>query len=57
MESETLSKFNDRQFKIGQDMTVWLKDIKDNKLILTQVDPSIRQNEMEQLRESIEGKM
>lgn len=57
MNPETLDNFNNRRFKNGESMEVWLKDIKDNKLILTQTDPSIRQNELEQLRETVEGEM
>ena len=57
MDPLTLDKFNSREFKTGQSMEVWLKDIRDNKLILTQVDPSIRQNEFEQFRETDEGTM
>lgn len=57
MDTDTLEKFNAREFKIGQNMEIWLKDIKDNKLILTQIDPSVRQKEMEQIRESVEGNM
>ena len=36
---------------------MWLKDIRDNKLILTEIDPSIRQSEMESYREKIENSM
>lgn len=57
MNDHTIEKFNAKQFAIGATMESWLKDIRDNKLILTQVDPSIRQNEMELLREDIEGGM
>ena len=57
MDPTTVDSFNERGFEIGDEMEVWLKDIRDNKLILTQIDPSIRQNEMETLRESVEGVM
>jgi ribosomal protein S1 len=57
MDPTTTDSFNERGFEIGDEMEVWLKDIRDNKLILTQIDPSIRQNEMETLRESVEGVM
>jgi predicted RNA-binding protein with RPS1 domain len=57
MGSETLDKFNNREIRPGDKMEVWLKDIKDNKLILTEVDPSIRQNEMEEFRDKVEGNM
>lgn len=52
---ETLEKFNSGQIKSGQDIEMWLKDIRDNKLILTENDPSIRQNEYESFREKVEG--
>jgi ribosomal protein S1 len=32
-----------------------LKDIKENRLILTDIDPAIKQNEMEAFREKVEG--
>jgi len=57
MGSETLDKFNNREIRQGDKIEVWLKDIKDNKLILTEVDPSIRQNEMEEFRDKVEGNM
>lgn len=57
MNQETLDNFNNKKFKNGESIEVWLKDIKDNKLILTQIDPNIRQNELKQLKEIIEGKI
>jgi ribosomal protein S1 len=57
MNPETLEKFNAREFKPGQELETWLKDIRDNKLILTEIDPSIKQNEYELFREKIEGNM
>lgn len=57
MDDTTSEKFMNGRYSVGETMDVWLKDIKDNKLILTQIDPSIRQNEMEQLRENVEGEM
>ena len=53
----TLEKFNNREIRPGDKIEVWLKDIKENKLILTEMDPSIRQNEMEEFREQVEGSM
>jgi ribosomal protein S1 len=55
MTPATLNKFNTGQFKSGQNIEIWLKDIKDNKLILTENDPSIRQNEYESFRVKVEG--
>ena len=57
MSPETLDKFNSGQFKPGQEIESWLKDIRDNKLILTETDPSIKQNEYEVFKEKIEGNM
>ena len=57
MSPATLDKFNTGQFKSGQEIEAWLKDIRDNKLILTENDPSIRQNEFEAFKEKIEGNM
>jgi ribosomal protein S1 len=57
MNMETLEKFNNREFRPGDPLQVWLKDIKDNKLILTEVDPSIKQNEMEEFKSQVEGNM
>ena len=55
MNPETLEKFNTGQFKSGMPIESWLKDIRDNKLILTEVDPSVKQGEMETYREKIEN--
>jgi ribosomal protein S1 len=55
MSSTTLDRFNNGEFRSGDVIEVWLKDIKDNKLILTETDPSIRQSEMEEFREKVEG--
>lgn len=55
MNPETLEKFNRHEFKPGKIFSAWLKDIKDNKLILTEIDPALKINEMEQFREKVEG--
>lgn len=52
---ETLDKFNAREYKAGTSIDLWVKDIKDEKLILTEVDPSEKINEMENFRSKIEG--
>lgn len=57
MSPETAEKFTRGEFKSGVTVDAWLKDIKDNKLILTENDPSIRQNEMEEFKEKVEGNM
>ena len=55
MSPETQEKFNNGEFRSGAVLEVWLKDIKDNKLILTETDPSIRKGEMEDFRDKVEG--
>lgn len=55
MSPETAEKFNKGEFRSGTAIEAWLKDIKDNKLILTENDPSIRQGEMEEFRSKVEG--
>lgn len=55
MNFSTLEKFNNHEFRSGQSLSTWLKDIRDNKLILTEIDPSIRKNEMEEFKGKIEG--
>jgi len=57
MSPETAEKFHKGEFRSGSTIEAWLKDIKDNKLILTENDPSIRQSEMEEFREKVEGNM
>jgi ribosomal protein S1 len=57
MSSQTFEKFNTGGFRPGDSIEVWLKDIKDNKLILTETDPSIKQNEMEEFRIKVEGQI
>jgi predicted RNA-binding protein with RPS1 domain len=55
MSPSTLERFNAGQYKSGESIEAWLKDIRDNKLILTETDPSIRQSEFEAFKEKIEG--
>jgi predicted RNA-binding protein with RPS1 domain len=55
MDPSTLDKFTQGKFKPGTEMSAWLKDIKDNKLILTEIDPNIKSNEIEEYRERVEG--
>lgn len=57
MTPETLATFQSGGFSAGDEIEMWLKDIRDNKLILTEIDPSIRQNEMEIFRGEIENSM
>lgn len=55
MSTETSERFKNGEFKVGTSVEVWLKDIKDNKLILTEIDPSIKQSEMEEFKVKVEG--
>jgi len=55
MNSETQEKFNTGGYKVGDNIEAWLKDIRDNKLILTESDPAQKQSEFENYREKAEG--
>jgi ribosomal protein S1 len=55
MNEDTNSRFITRTVRSGEEIEVWLKDIRDNKLILTEQDPSILQNEMEEFKDKVEG--
>jgi len=55
MDSTTLEKFNARKVEAGTKMNVWVKDIRDNKLILTEMDPAEKQEEIENFKHKIEG--
>jgi ribosomal protein S1 len=55
MRPETLDKFNTRSYRPGDELELWVKDIKDEKLILTEIDPSEKISEMENFRSKIEG--
>lgn len=55
MQPETIEDFNQRNIQAGNSITLWVKDIRDNKLILTEFDPAEKQEEIEGLRNKIEG--
>jgi ribosomal protein S1 len=55
MESSTLENFNSRRVEAGQEIEIWVKDIRDNKLILTEFNPSEKQEEILSFRNKIEG--
>ena len=55
MADDTYEKFSNRLYKVGESIEVWLKDIVENRLVLTQVDPKIKQDEMELFRQNTEG--
>lgn len=56
MNDNTLEKHTARFYKPGDSITVWLKDIKDSKLILSDIDPNIKININKEIKELIEGK-
>lgn len=56
MSTYTLDNFNKGEIFISQEMTVWLKDIKNDKLILTEIDPSLKLNKYEDYASEFEGK-
>lgn len=52
MTPECKKKFNDREFKPGDELSFWIKEITaDKKIILTDEDPSIRRQEIEEFKE------
>jgi predicted RNA-binding protein with RPS1 domain len=55
MDPETLENFMHRKVEPGQEMDVWVKDIRDNKLILTEINPSEKQEEIESFKNKSEG--
>ena len=55
MKPETVDKFNARLYRAGEPITLWVKDIKDEKLILTENDPADKISEMETFRVGVEG--
>jgi len=55
MQEETLEIFNARKVEAGQTLHLWVKDIRDNKLILTEIDPSEKQEEIESFKHKTEG--
>jgi len=55
MENETLDNFVNRRVEPGQEIEIWVKDIKDNKLILTEFNPAEKQEEIENFKSKSEG--
>lgn len=55
MESDTLESFNQRRIEPGHPIELWVKDIRDNKLILTEFNPSEKQEEIENFKYKTEG--
>jgi predicted RNA-binding protein with RPS1 domain len=57
MDELTLERFKTRTISPGEEFEVWVKDIKDNKLILTEIDPAEKQEEIENFKSKIEGRV
>jgi ribosomal protein S1 len=57
MEASTLESFNNRTISPGQEIEIWVKDIRDNKLILTEVDHTEKQEEIENFKSKVEGRV
>ena len=55
MTEKTLDKFNARSYRPGDKIELWIKDIKGDKLILTEIDPSIRLDELKEYKKKTEG--
>jgi len=55
MENATLESFVNRRVEAGQVIEIWVKDIKDNKLILTEFNPAEKQEEIENFKTKSEG--
>lgn len=57
MSPETLALFNARQIVPGMQLNVWLKDINssEQKLVLSEIDPVLRQKEIHDFRNENEG--
>lgn len=57
MSPETLEDFKTRTIGAGQDIEVWVKDIRENKLILTETNPSEKMEEFESFKSKVEGRV
>jgi ribosomal protein S1 len=56
MSPDTFAKFKNRQFDIGDDIDFWVKEItKDNRIIITEEDPSIKLAEYTKLKDTCLG--
>jgi predicted RNA-binding protein with RPS1 domain len=55
MDEDTENQFRERAFRPGNTMEVWVKDVKDNRLILTMKNPADRIAEIKNFRERLEG--
>lgn len=57
MESSTLENFNNRTVSAGQEIEVWIKDVRDGKLILTEIDHTEKQEAIENFKSKAEGRV
>jgi len=55
MTPATLEKFNAYKYCAGDSIELWVKDIKGDKLILTEIDPALKVDEMNIFKEKMEG--
>jgi ribosomal protein S1 len=56
MSPDTFSKFKNRLFEVGEDIEFWVKEItKDNRIIITEEDPSIKLLEYKKLKDTCLG--
>lgn len=55
MSETTKQDFQDGQYRPGDEIEIWLKDVRDNKLILTDIDPAEKEAEMEDFKSKNEG--
>jgi predicted RNA-binding protein with RPS1 domain len=56
MSPDTFSKFKNRLFEVGEDIDFWVKEItKDNRIIITEEDPSIKLLEYKKLKDTCLG--
>lgn len=57
MGSETNENFKSRTISAGQEIEVWVKDVRDGKLILTEINPSEKLEEFENFKSKVEGRV
>ncbi len=55
MTPEVKEKFDSGFYRSGNKIEAWLKDVRDNRLILTNLDPAEKQAELMQYKEKTEG--
>jgi len=55
MTESTLEKFSSYKYRPGDKIELWVKDIKGDKLILTEIDPSQKVDELKTFKDKVEG--